>query len=738
MSDFVLNIVEDVDKTTDTDGAPSPWLIGIIDDEESVHQATTIALSRSTIQGRELKFLHAYNAKEGYSMAANHPDLAVVLLDVVMESKDAGLALVDKLRTDLKRLSLQIILRTGQPGQAPESEVVEEYEINAYKTKNELTKQKLFSTISAAIRAYRHLGELNDSRRSIRAVAETSAKLHARKEVDEFARGVLGELEHILGTETEGLICISRYAEPGQVPPERAEKKEYRIAAATGKYQALRGGMLGRLADRRMDRRIVKAINEKRHVTRGEFGILYFRSASEWEGVIVFDNTGSLHRIDGDLLQIFCLNVSLGFENAKFIKHLDRIAMIDHLTGLLTRQGLIDRILRCEDRPVEPYCVYLVDIDYFHEIVIGMGYAYGGQVLCRFGEKLTEICGERGFVARLHADVFAVVVMAGSISGDELAERCARPLSILDNRIRVGVTVGCASASRHEERREAFGKILQQAETALNVAKNRRRGSSAVYDTSMDRWEPARLGMVSDIRDALDEHQFFLVMQPKVRIHERSIVGYEALIRWKHPETGLVNPSDFIPVVNRSGLYIDVDLYVLREVCLLLRRYPELNVPVSLNVSAHSIHHSGFVDDVATLCEALQPDISMLELEVTEYALIRGKFAIESLKRLRQLGFKLCLDDFGSGYSSLSYLMNMPLDVIKIDRSFVRNLSRDEDAQIVLEGTVSIGKRLDKEIVIEGVETQTELDAVAAMGVSVVQGFFFYRPLEIPEALALI
>ncbi|WP_415903559.1 EAL domain-containing protein [Neptuniibacter sp. QD29_5] len=737
MSDVLLNIIDDSNEPVVEDDR-QPWKIAIIDDEESVHQVTTLALSRTDVLGHPLSFVHAYSGEEGYKLIEEHDDIAVVLLDVVMETPDAGLLLAEQIREELNRHNVQIILRTGQPGYAPENEIIERYEINAYKTKNELTKSRLFTALATALRSYKHLCALENSKLGLRSIIDASSDLIKERSVNDFARGVLLQISALFNIDADGIFCVSQRPHNGPLALRKGLDDEYFVVAASNKYDHFFGRKIEQLDTDGLSHLVKNVLDSKQHSIGELYTGLYLSTPSMWEGVIMLEGARDLQNVDEELLQVFCMNVGLGLENAKFFSHLNKAAYFDSVTGLYSRLGLIENAVTFVRSKGSRCTIFLADLDYFHNIIESLGYDYGNKVLAEMAGSLKRIYGENTLLARLHTDVFAILMVDTDLDACDVARECAKPLFVEGNSIRLGITVGSSSELAEGFSQDTAEQMLRHAEVALKVAKENRRGAGQEFDRAYEEISRNHLNLLNDIRNALVNREFFLVLQPKVDAVAEQVNGYEALIRWQHPVKGIVPPNAFIPVIEQSGLFFDIDLYVFEQSCSILKQYPQINVPISINVSANSLHHSEFISEIARLTKELKPDLSLLQLEITENALIRSDAAIEHLNSLKSIGFSICLDDFGAGFSSLSYLLRLPLDVIKIDRSFVQCVADQKDARVVLQGMVEIGRKLRKELVVEGVETKEQVDLIRAMRVSTFQGFYFYKPLSIDEAVAAL
>jgi diguanylate cyclase (GGDEF)-like protein len=735
MDDFMINIIDDEatiaeEKTRDL----KKWKIAIVDDDQGVHDVTKLALSGVKVLGRKIEFISALSGEEGKLLLKDNLDCAVILLDVVMESSDAGLILAEEIRNELFMENIQIILRTGQPGYSPEEEIISRYEINDYKTKNELTRDKLFTCIATAIRSYCHLISLEESKKGLRSVIEASASLMKERSVHDFASGVLQQINALFNISTQGIFCVSQ--SPSNGPIELADKRDtqYIVVATSPYFQDLYGKDLQEISANNETVIAQNTLLNKENQISDNLSSLYLSTPSGWEGVVVIDNPLNLTEMDEELLKLFCLNVSLGLENAKFFTHLNHAAFYDEVTELYNRTGFIENSSSILKSAKSSMSLFIIDIDYFHEIIESLGFEFGNMVLNAVTSSLKRDFLTSGIIARLHSDVFALLLPDSSWHYRDITKECSKPFMIEGNSLRLGVTVGEATCDLSSEKFD-IELLLRHAEIALKVAKEHQRGVGQLFEAKFENDKRAHLDILADLRKGIANEELFLVLQPKVSMTKSNVVGYEALIRWKHPIKGIISPNAFIPVAEQSGLYFDIDMYVFRKALAIIADYPEITKPISVNVSANSLHHSDFISELKKIIAENNSDISQIEIEITENALVRSDMAIQHLRELKALGFILCLDDFGAGYSSLSYLLKLPLDVIKIDRSFVTYIEKGAKALFVLEGMLQICHNLSMRVVVEGVETQEQADILTDLNADIAQGFFYFKPLTIDEIL---
>jgi diguanylate cyclase (GGDEF)-like protein len=419
-------------------------------------------------------------------------------------------------------------------------------------------------------------------------------------------------------------------------------------------------------------------------------------------------------------------------------RELSHQALHDPLTGLPNRALVLDRaeqmIARTARQPNMVAGALFIDVDGFKHVNDSLGHAAGDQLLKVAGERLQGHMRPQDTVGRLGGDEFVVLVEtdADQATLDVLADRLTSALrapvelgasgKIFSVTASIGVAVG---------RYESPDELLRDADLALYAAKAAGRDRYALFDVSMYGGVEGRLELASDMDDALAAEQFFLAYQPIFALPSRQVVGVEALIRWQHPTRGLVAPDSFIPLAEESGLIAAIGRRVLDEACRQAGVWSAegLGIGISVNVSAYQLGRSGFAEDVRrALCDS-QIEPSSLTLEITETALMRDVgVAHEHLLEIKALGVRIAIDDFGTGYASLSQLQRMPVDILKVDRSFIAALSDGGQGRELLEAILGVGRSLSLTVVAEGIEDHSQLSALEAMGCQMAQGFLLGRP----------
>ena len=409
----------------------------------------------------------------------------------------------------------------------------------------------------------------------------------------------------------------------------------------------------------------------------------------------------------------------------------------DPMTGLPNRALLTDRCvqaLRVDERFGTCTGILLIDLDRFKDVNDTFGHEYGDELLIQVGGRLTAVVRKVDTVARLGGDEF--VVLLPGIGGVAAAQAVATSMQVaLETPFRVGgvdldveASVGLVVSGTHGD---DAATLLRHADVAMYTAKSSPLGL-AVYDPAIDLHSPLRLALLGDLRRALDRSELVLHYQPKLSIGTGEVVGAEALVRWQHPERGLVFPDEFIPLAEHTGLIGALTRTVLGAALAQARRWADAGRPiaVSVNLSVRNLLDDDLPDQVADLLARHGVAPELLELEVTETAIMTDPVrAQDVLERLTLLGIRVSIDDFGAGYTSLGHLKNLPVSELKIDRSFVTDMSADGGRALIVQSVVNLWHNLGLTLVAEGVETEDALAALAGLGCDVAQGYLMSRPV---------
>ncbi len=428
--------------------------------------------------------------------------------------------------------------------------------------------------------------------------------------------------------------------------------------------------------------------------------------------------------------------------------HLSHSAQHDFLTGLPNRMLLNDRVNQAivyAPRINKKVAVLFLDLDGFKHINDSLGHPIGDKLLQSIAKRLVKCVRATDTVSRQGGDEFVVLLSEmfqsedAAITARRMLESVAQAHSVDQHELHVTASIG---VSVYPDDGADAETLIKNADTAMYQAKENGRQNYQFFKPAMNVRAVARQSIEESLRRALDRQEFTLVYQPKISLKTGEITGAEALLRWTHPAKGPVSPTKFIPVAEDSGLILGIDKWVLREACTQARAWAEAGLPpvaMAVNVSAMEFRSERFLDGVFEILKDTDFDPRFLELELTESVLMKRPEATQSiLKMLRARGVQLAVDDFGTGYSSLSYLRKFSMDVLKIDQSFVRQITTAPEEASIVSAMISMGKSLNLRVVAEGVETQKELEFLQARQCDEAQGFYFSRPVIAAEFAKLL
>lgn len=721
--DEMILIEDESEQDTSSHSQARTWKILIVDDDEDVHQATGLALRGLMIEGRPLELLHAYSGADAQDMIEQDDDLAVILLDVVMEHESAGLEVVRHVREKLQRSALRIILRTGQPGYAPELDTIRNYDINDYKTKSELTRVRLFTCLMTAVRAYRQIRMHEEIWRGFEMVVKASTELTKLHGMQLFAQGVVSQLCALLNIEPDGLICAQSGLASAQEPA--------RVIAAAGHFSHLIHHPLEELNLPVVQEAIERCLSGRSSIFEPTL-LLYFSTVDSRGLAAYVDVKRPLQEVDRQLLEVFCSSISVGFDNVLLYGRLVDQAYVDPLLRIPNLNQLM-RILDDRSLNRQVTTLALLDIDDFSAFNDTLGHEFGNEVLRSVSQRLAEYLPYSS-IARLSSDVLGVTGPSAEVEPARLQTIFSETFAVLGQHVHVSATMGLVNLC---DRSDSGQALLKDAHVALKVAKRKQRGSVAYFSEVMGQDARERMRLTARLRDAFEAHHFFLVYQPKVKLSTGRPSGMEALLRWRMADGQLVPPDRFIPLAEQSGLMITLGSFVLRSACKQLARVRaagHMDLTMAINVSQTQLRDANFITVLNQVLMDADIPPEYIELEITESMAAENLDHMRTLlAEVRALGVMIAIDDFGTGFSSLSVLRHLPAQRLKIDRSFINEMGRDDSISRMV---ISLGHSLGMNVTAEGVETEAQRQALHVLGCEEGQGWLFARPMEESALLA--
>jgi diguanylate cyclase (GGDEF)-like protein len=424
---------------------------------------------------------------------------------------------------------------------------------------------------------------------------------------------------------------------------------------------------------------------------------------------------------------------------------LDHLAHHDVLTELPNRilfQDRLNQAIESARRQGRQLAVMFMDLDQFKHINDSLGHAIGDQLLQSVAQRLVGCVRHSDTISRQGGDEFVVLLSHiehaedTALSAQKMLAALALPHHIDGHDLHISVSIGISIYPDDGQNAEI---LIKSADTAMYYAKDNGRNNYKFFEQDMNARAVLRQSTEASLRLALERREFVLYYQPKINLHSGTIVGVEALIRWQHPERGLLSPAQFVPIAEDCGLILPIGRWVLREACLQARAWRQAGLPsitVAVNTSALEFRAKDFLENIRTTLEDTHLEPRYLELELTESALMRDAESTDSvLHAIADLGVKLAIDDFGTGYSSLSYLRQFPIDTLKIDQSFVNRMTSNPDDAAIVNAVISMGKSLKQRVIAEGVETPEQYALLLAQQCDEAQGYYFGRPV-VAKALA--
>ncbi len=417
-------------------------------------------------------------------------------------------------------------------------------------------------------------------------------------------------------------------------------------------------------------------------------------------------------------------------------KHL---ATHDTLTGLPNRQLFEDRLkqaISISERYDKSFALLFLDLDGFKNINDSLGHDYGDNILIETSKRLETCLRATDTLARIGGDEFTVIVT--NLANPKFAATVAKkmmkilstPFEVKQQQLFITTSIGISIYPLDSKNATA---LIKHADTAMYHAKDSGRNIYRYYTEEMNTAALRQLTLSTDLHYALDNQELFLTFQPQINAYTNQLIGVESLIRWEHPNLGLISPAEFIPLAENNGMIGAIGLWVFEQTCLQGKKWIAQgfkHILLSINVSARQFNEASFLPSLKEIIKRTNISPRYLDIEITESTLVSDhQQTIEVIQELRAMGMKISIDDFGTGYASLSYLKNFPFDILKIDRSFIQEISESTSTKNIVQAIIAIAKSLQVEIIAEGVEHAEEKDILLASGCQIMQGYYFSRPI---------
>jgi len=709
-----------------------PWKILIVDDDPDVHEVTRIAVTGCKFEDRSFKLLHALSAHEARAILKENSDIAVALVDVVMESDTAGLGLVSWIRDELKNRFTRLILRTGQPGYAPQTDVIMKFDIDGYAEKAELSRTKLITAIVTALRGYKLVMSLETNRTKLKELNSHFAAIVQQNAVSEFAAAVLEHFVALIGRPVDCLLCGY------ETLPEYAgtDKVNIRVLSGRGLYEDKVDLPLDVISSTEIRQAVSQCVDSHEICSSASGVALPLVTRNGMSGALyVGVSYQELEELVGsEVVQLFVSNAALGYEKTGLLEHIRNLAYVDRLTGLSTFSGFLEAFHR-NTLTAPNLLVIHADIQRFRVIVDGIGDEKASGVLKKVGHRLSRTFPDALSIARKEKDEFLLLLKGGADDDiQDVVNRIDRafqdPIRQDDTQLTLRPRLGFAFTNSQADKAEV---IASQASIALNDVRQNVNMSHAVFHPLMQEAAFERLRLASLLTGGQEQTEFSLHYQPIMLAKDESIASFEALMRFRTPGGAFLNTQRMIEAAETSGLITEIGAWMFRTAFSEFSDMPGIadGVRLNVNLSPRQVHAKRVYKDIEDAAVNASLSLDRLVFEITEgLFLSNDQVTLELLTWLRNRGAKVFIDDFGTGYSSLSYLRKLPVDGIKIDRSFIMRMDQDPDALAVVKSIIAVAQALDLNVTAEGVENAAQRKIMQELHCDYLQGYLYSKPLN--------
>ncbi len=699
-----------------------------VEDDIDYQAALLLSLQTLNYGGREVEFLSANSAQEAASVIAKHPDISLVLLDVVMEDEDSGLRLVRSVRNSLGNQLVRIILLTGQPGMMPLDDLMANYDIDDYWNKSELSHDHLQTIVLGNLRTWEHLYAMQQARHGLQMLIESSQRISSQLDLKSYTQSILNELARVFNLNKGGIVCIAHKHDES---PAQAL-----VFAAAGQFGAWANQFLGRVTpDAELLRIVQQSLSAQGHIIETPLSALYFSSdeVDQRDYVVVVKCDQPLTEFEIDLLQIFGENINAGFSNVALHNRLSELAYQDSTTGLHNKNWFLkqlDGLTLNERQNTKLLMLYVEDLSY-SEVLLGV--QFGRTLMTHLAAHLKACFVKAIDVVLYERDTLLLLVYDNKDYQREELEHVLHPQLSIDGAVHTIDLTGTILKLSDLPPHQSSSQVLGIAKSFLEQTKHRNVDFGVFDSTEMEGMQE-RYELMKKMRCALADEQIFIHLQPKIDLDNGALQGFEVLVRWRDEEGNMIPPDRFVPLAETSGLIDKLDDYVTRRACEAIKtlRTLGIEVPLSVNVAGSEISRSDFVARFEATLKEMGISTKEIEIEVTETQLIEVmRTASGCLDRLGELGVRVSIDDFGAGYSSLSYLSMLNASVLKIDRQFIARMTQSSQDQQIVKMIIELGHLLKMEVIAEGIETEQQYQVLQQLGCDAGQGYFIGRPMPL-------
>ncbi|WP_444996105.1 bifunctional diguanylate cyclase/phosphodiesterase [Aliikangiella sp. IMCC44359] len=709
-----------------------PLKVLTVDDDPIFQQSTSFALANVKVLGQNIELVQAFSFAEAYDLLLQNSDIAIALVDVVMETEDAGLRLVKAVREAIGNNEIRLILVTGQPGTAPIRSVMQIFDINDYWTKSELTKERLKTILTSNSRAFEQIKEIEQSKKALESIVTASRTLYSLHELPTLTNCLIEELSQIFNIGNEGFVYT--FSETNINSATRSGL----VIGATKKFSGYIQQSLQKIESKRIREQIHKCLKqEKSFIDKSEIYAYLPKSLAGADYVCYVESGRKLSPTESKLLQVFCMNACGSLNNVTLINKLDKLAYEDEFLRLPNKNTLLKRINEIiHSKNQYAYHLVVIDIDNFSSINTVMGVNQGDAILRFIAHRLRDCSTKEVLVARIKDDIFALLGPIEHISVKDIKslfkhinEHNEAFNTINFSSVTYPLAIPASSAQ----------SILTQTSIALKNAKLKGINQHVVYQLEDDSKAKYRFQLLQSLQKAIENDEIFIALQPQVEIKTGTIKGVEALARWTLKDGTVVSPEEFIPLAETTGLILLLGKQIIDKSCAAAKELTNIgyqHLKVGINMSIIQFERDDVVEYLQAAIKKNNISSEEIEVEATE-SLAMQNFSViyDHFQILRNLGVRIAIDDFGTGFSSLSCLSQLPADRLKIDKSFIERMTFDNRAKSIVRIIIELGKRFNMQTIAEGVESTEQLDILKNMNCDEVQGYYYAKPMPLTQLI---
>ena len=717
------------------------WVVLSVEDNQPYQDVLESALQEVSFKGRKIELLRATSAASAATILSKRQDISLILLDIVMETDDAGFYLIDTIRNVIGDELVRIVVLTGQPGVKPHDKAINEYNISEYWNKTDLSADKLKSVVVSNLRTWEISQELQIARRGLQMIVDASRSLTARQDTSEFAHTVLEEIARVINVpNTGGIVCIVKTGiESLQLAP---------IVAASSHFRELIDARLENvfsIYDEDRKQRVEKAIFEawqtQQHIFENDFTLLFFDTSEhdEKQYLMLVDSPHALDSNQLNLLQAFAENISSGFVNQALMNKLSQLAYLDTPTGIHNFNWLARELGQQSTYHINNSSLVLFRLLNYDTAEIMAGHDYATKMFKAFCLFINEQLPKHYLLAVWDRETVALVFTLDNKPGEDKL-RAIRNTTMEMDELDIQLQFQVGTMDFKDTQSLSLAEVLVLANTALGKAR-----SSGVdvynFDYALIQRLANRMRILTALKKALTTREaFFLVLQPKVNLATGKPVGFEALLRWRMEDNTLCPPSEFIPIAEASGLSLEISEMVLAKTINVIQRLQKegYSLPVSFNLANSDVVSPIIFNEIHRCIDEQEIDASLLDIEVTETQATEDYTVINPLLRsFIDKGVGVSIDDFGTGYSSLSQLADLAATTIKLDQKFVNDLTAEnrDKALHIVQMIARLAERFAFKLIAEGVETEEQRQLLMENGYQHAQGYYFAKPMPMDELL---